>query len=256
MRMKLVTCQRCSALIDAVMRVGNGCSGPSTCVLAAPLMVPAPRCQRIAAVPTCLMLAARAQSTVSREWGAHLRAIVLTPDHRLILHNTAFGRPPLPMPLYSMFCMAKPAIGRAAVGSMMRLAGTTVLNKGGVLTDIVSFGKQDLAYDIRNQGVKYSQVRALSHLRFADPHPAGCCVDRSEARRLKSAVTVLQAEIFQMDFMVDPAALEDLEHDLKVDERMLRYVLQKKDPLPRLPTTYKVSKLARALRERQLLPVC
>ncbi len=58
-----------------------------------------------------------------------------------------------------------------------------------------------------------------------------------------------------MDFMVDPAALEDLEHNLKVDERVLRYVLQKKDPLPRLPTTYKVSKLARALRERQLLPV-
>ena len=73
--------------------------------------------------------------------------------------DTAIGRPPLPMPLYSMFCMAKPAIGRAAVGSMMRLAGTTVLNKGGVLTDIVSFGQQDLAYDIRNQGVKYSQVR-------------------------------------------------------------------------------------------------
>ena len=66
---------------------------------------------------------------------------------------------------------------------------------------------------------------------------------------------MMQAEIFQMDFMVDPAALEDLEHNLKVDERLLRYVLQKKDPLPRLPTTYKVSKLARALRERQLLPV-
>ena len=64
------------------------------------------------------------------------------------------------MPLYSMFCMAKPAVGRAAVGSMMRLAGNTVLEKGGVLTDIVSFGQQDLAYDIRNQGVKYSQVGA------------------------------------------------------------------------------------------------
>ena len=58
-----------------------------------------------------------------------------------------------------------------------------------------------------------------------------------------------------MDFMVDPAALVDLEHNLKVDERMLRYVLQKKDPLPRLPTTYKVSKLARALRERQQIQV-
>ena len=56
-----------------------------------------------------------------------------------------------------------------------------------------------------------------------------------------------------MDFMVDPAVLEDLEHNLKVDERILRYVLQKKDPLPRLPNTYKVSKLARALRERHEL---
>ena len=58
-----------------------------------------------------------------------------------------------------------------------------------------------------------------------------------------------------MDFMVDPTVLEDLEHNLKVDERVLRYVLQKKDPLPRLPNTYKVSKLARALRERRLLTV-
>ena len=158
-----------------------------------------------------------------------------------------------------MFCMAKPAIGRAAVGSMMRLAGTTVLNKGGVLTDIVSFGQQDLAYDIRNQGVKYSQVRGCRApcYRLTRTRPAGCCMHRPAARRLDPAASVLQAEIFQMDFMVDPAALEELEHDLKVDERVLRYVLQKKDPLPRLPTTYKVSKLARALRERrQLPPVC
>ncbi len=160
------------------------------------------------------------------------------------------------MPLYSMFCMAKPAIGRAAVGSMMRLAGTTVLSKGGVLTDIVSFGQQDLAYDIRNQGVKYSQARGCRTPGYLPtrPQPTAACY-RPAARRLSSALIMWQAEIFQMDFMVDPVALEDLEHNLKVDERVLRYVLQKKDPLPRLPTTYKVSKLARALRERQLLPV-
>ena len=109
---------------------------------------------------------------------AMARLIWGVPIQQPPLRPALFARPDLPMPLYSMFCMAKPAIGRSAVGSMMRLAGTTVLEKGGVLTDIVSFGQQDLAYDIRNQGVKYSQVRASAPPAIADPSPAAASAVR------------------------------------------------------------------------------
>ena len=56
-----------------------------------------------------------------------------------------------------------------------------------------------------------------------------------------------QADIFQLDFMVAPEALEELEFNLKVDERVLRYLIRKKEALPPLPNTYKVQKLANSL---------
>lgn len=62
------------------------------------------------------------------------------------------------MPLYQLFCMAKPALGRPALAEIMRTASNGVLTKGGVLTDILSYGQQKLAYDIRKQGSKYSKV--------------------------------------------------------------------------------------------------
>lgn len=48
--------------------------------------------------------------------------------------------------------------------------------------------------------------------------------------------------MWEMTFMVEPSALRDVEHGLRVDERVLRWLFLKKRPVPRLPTTASVSK--------------
>lgn len=53
--------------------------------------------------------------------------------------------------------------------------------------------------------------------------------------------------------MVGPRALKELEFNLKVDERVLRYVITKKQALPALPNTYKVAKAARRMEASQKL---
>ena len=45
------------------------------------------------------------------------------------------------------------------LGDIIKLAGRTVLDKGGVITDVKSFGEQKLAYEIRRPGEKYEEVR-------------------------------------------------------------------------------------------------
>ena len=65
------------------------------------------------------------------------------------------------MPLYELFCMARPALTRLERSSIMRSAASTVLEKGGVLTDIKSYGDCELAYEIRRPGLRMSEVLAL-----------------------------------------------------------------------------------------------
>ena len=62
------------------------------------------------------------------------------------------------MPLYELFCLAKPRLNKAALGDIIKLAGRKVLDKGGVITDVKSFGEQRLAYEIRRPGEKYEEV--------------------------------------------------------------------------------------------------
>lgn len=56
-----------------------------------------------------------------------------------------------------------------------------------------------------------------------------------------------QAFMWELTFMSSPAALPHLEHGLKVDERILRYIVMKKDILKPFPNPYRVSRLARRL---------
>ena len=62
------------------------------------------------------------------------------------------------MPLYELFCLAKPRLSKAVLGDIIKLAGRTVLDKGGVITDVKSFGERKLAYEIRRPGEKYDEV--------------------------------------------------------------------------------------------------
>lgn len=57
----------------------------------------------------------------------------------------------------------------------------------------------------------------------------------------------MQAFMWQMGFLADPRSLSELEHQLKVDERVLRHLVVKKRALPKLPNTYWLAKKAKAL---------
>lgn len=97
------------------------------------------------------------------------------------------------MPLYELLCLAKPALARSDLSGLMRRLGESVFKSGGVITDIKSFGQQRLAYDIRRPFQKYDQ-----------------------------------AHMWQMDFVVSPTALRSINHELRVDEKVLRYVIVKR----------------------------
>jgi small subunit ribosomal protein S6 len=62
------------------------------------------------------------------------------------------------MPLYELICLCKPGLPRPELAAVMQRLGELVLNKGGVLTSIKSFGELRLAYDIRRPFEKYRQV--------------------------------------------------------------------------------------------------
>ncbi|KAL4447863.1 hypothetical protein ABPG75_005082 [Micractinium tetrahymenae] len=119
------------------------------------------------------------------------------------------------MPLYELFALAKPAVGKAALAEMMRAVGSTVMQQGGVVTDIMSYGQRKLAYDIRQPGSRYSE-----------------------------------ANMWQMNFAASPKTLDDLDHSLRVDERVLRWIVLKRRPYNRLPTPHTVARAAETVAQR------
>ena len=62
------------------------------------------------------------------------------------------------MPLYELFCLAKPALQRTQQAELLRSAAQVVLQRGGVLTDVKSFGERPLAYTVRRPGSKCDEV--------------------------------------------------------------------------------------------------
>ncbi|CAL5228552.1 g11708 [Coccomyxa viridis] len=98
--------------------------------------------------------------------------------------------------------MARPALARPDAAQVIRTVAAAVLNKDGILTDIKSYGDHPLAYTIRRPGQRYDE-----------------------------------AFMWQVDFAAAPSVLEDLKHLLKVDDRIIRYVVLKREPFKPLPTT-------------------
>mmetsp|Transcript_13102 Transcript_13102/g.23078 ORF Transcript_13102/g.23078 Transcript_13102/m.23078 type:complete len:170 (-) Transcript_13102:988-1497(-) len=93
------------------------------------------------------------------------------------------------MPVYELLCLAKPAMPRAELVRMMQRVSEVVMQRGGVLTRVLSYGEQHLAVDIRRPFERYSK-----------------------------------AHIWQMNFMVAPEALKDVNHELRVNTNVLRWV--------------------------------
>eukprot|EP00887_Chlorella_sp_A99_P007142 scaffold2.g7142.t1 len=113
------------------------------------------------------------------------------------------------MPLYELFCLARPSLAKQALADIIKTASRSILANGGVLTDVKSFGQSPLAYDIRRPGEKYSE-----------------------------------ANMWQLTFASPTAALGDLDHLLRVDERVLRWVVLRRRSYEPLPNTYRIARAA------------
>jgi hypothetical protein len=60
-----------------------------------------------------------------------------------------------------------------------------------------------------------------------------------------------QAFMWQLNFSAAPPALKDLEHLLKVDERVIRYVILRRSVFTPFPSTHSVAKRAKHLLEKR-----
>lgn len=68
------------------------------------------------------------------------------------------------MPVYELFCLARPKLARKQLASLIKTACTSVFTNNGVLTEVLSYDLRDLAYPIRKAGSKYEEVRAVQCL--------------------------------------------------------------------------------------------
>ena len=68
------------------------------------------------------------------------------------------------MPVYELFCLARPQLPKEQLASVIKTACTSVFSNNGVLTEVQSYDLRDLAYPIRKAGSKYEQVCACQWL--------------------------------------------------------------------------------------------
>lgn len=94
------------------------------------------------------------------------------------------------MPVYELLCLARPALARPALEAMLRRLGGLVQEQGGVVTNVTSYGEQDLAYSIRGVHGKYSQVSRSA------AWPAAAPPGRERPRQAAHAVGLGQLESF------------------------------------------------------------
>ena len=65
------------------------------------------------------------------------------------------------MPLYEFLCLAKPSLAKPHLVRMMSRVGEIILGDGGFVTNVVSYGEQSLAYDIRKPFERHAKVRRI-----------------------------------------------------------------------------------------------
>ena len=59
------------------------------------------------------------------------------------------------MVLYDFLMIVKSSVPKSQLGDILRRTGTRVLDAGGVITDITSYGTQTLAYEFKSPGEKH-----------------------------------------------------------------------------------------------------
>jgi len=68
------------------------------------------------------------------------------------------------MPLYELLCLAKPALGRPEQVRMIQRVAEKVMDSGGVVTGLTSYGEQHLAYDVRKPFQRFDKVCVCVHM--------------------------------------------------------------------------------------------
>lgn len=164
------------------------------------------------------------------------------------------------MPLYELFALSRAGVPKAQLADIIRTLGKQVMDQGGVVTAITSYGERRLAYDIRRPGERHAEVRggsgrareragttpALGHV-HAPPLPPTL----PPAPSLQTLPPLCpppsstsQAGMWQINFAASPTTLADLDHTLRVDERLLRWMVLKRRAYPALPTPHAVARAA------------
>ena len=138
------------------------------------------------------------------------------------------------MVLYDFLMIVKSSVPKSQLGDILRRTGARVLDAGGVITDITSYGTQTLAYEFKSPGEKHFEVRPPRR----SPGPCGISARRGAAANLTTPNAARspspgfralppQAHMMQMSFNVKPTLIEELKHDMRTDERVLRWIAVK-----------------------------
>lgn len=110
--------------------------------------------------------------------------------------------------------MARPLAARKELAEVATRAGRTVLQSGGIVADVKSYGEQTLAYTIKTA----------------------------------SGERIRQANFLELKFAAAPDVLSAVERDLRLDERIVRWCLRRKPTMPYVPKA-KVPKSPRAFED-------
>ena len=149
------------------------------------------------------------------------------------------------MPVYELFCLARPQLAKEKLAGLIKTACTSVFSNNGVLTEVLSYDCRELAYPIRKAGSKYDEVCAFSC------GSDSCCLYAltMAASDLRCAGT--QAMMWQMQFLVKPEALPEINRNLQINEDVLRWIVTKKRQHPPNPNTHSVAKAAQRMLSQQ-----
>lgn len=63
------------------------------------------------------------------------------------------------MVLYELICLTRPLLGDATVREIAKSAGATVINNGGVVRNILDWGKKPLPKPIKKYQAKHDEAR-------------------------------------------------------------------------------------------------
>lgn len=96
------------------------------------------------------------------------------------------------MPLYNITAIARAGSPQAEVHGLLSKLSKIVLDRGGVVAGINNWGVQDLAYRMKARQEYHTRGRFM-----------------------------------QMKLVISPSALKELERNMKLDERLLRWMIIK-----------------------------